>query len=379
MVEHIEHVQARAAQAAQTGPVKHEMHQVESAVSFAEQVSEVATPFGTQRNQFRKLDERLKTEGKREGGSPTGRVRPVEQARRAAKDFSQQRNPELDPEDLVECLEEVAGCETAGDVAETASRFFKDPTLRDDAYDYLLDMCTDDELKKRVQQAAQEFRQDDRNQMAIKAGRNMTQQARDFQQQGLGTPTELRDLYREILDKRPGHQELFKLLSKRYKFDVLEKAADFLFQSLGSDLRSQGPSIEPAFLKVLVDQTRALQNTLGVYGFFEKRTDLIKKESSRQHIDLPAAVTFESLSNSFMELVDDKYPSPIKVFNAAQKLGVTDSDPHAQVLVLNQFRDAVRGVSPNLFPQAKSSQELSTAILGALEQVELRIDELEAQ
>jgi type III secretion protein W len=161
--------------------------------------------------------------------------------------------------------------------------------------------------------------------------------------------------------------------------ETLQKVTDFLLQSLGSDLRSGGPSIEPALLQGLVTQTRALQSVLGVFSFFEKRRKLLQSEAGRKEITLPATVTIEGLTKAFMELVDDKYPSPMKVFGAAQKVGITDADPHSQVLVMSQFRDALRGVSPRFFPQPKTRDDLSIAILDALDQVETRLDQMEAQ
>jgi len=158
---------------------------------------------------------------------------------------------------------------------------------------------------------------------------------------------------------------------------TLDKVTDFLLQSLGADLRSGGPSIEPAKLQVLVTQTRALQGVLGVFSFFEKRQALMAGEMGRKSIELPASVTVEALTRSLMELVEDKYPSPIKVIGAAEKLGVPESDPLGQVLVISQFRDALRGISPKFFAQPKLREDLNAAMIEALDQIETRLDEME--
>jgi type III secretion protein W len=219
MTDHIEHALTRGAQAAQTGaPRQGELNQVESDAAFEQQVADVGiSPYARAKEAFKTLGELSAKEAKRAGGSATGRIKPVEEARQAAQDFHG-RNPELDPDELIDCLLEVGRAETEKEVSETVERFFKDPTLRDDAYDFVIDMCTEDSLREKAQKAAKAFRENDRNAIDIQAGRNMTQQAREWAEQGLGSPTELRDLYREIIHSQPSVMELFKLLISRYPY-----------------------------------------------------------------------------------------------------------------------------------------------------------------
>jgi len=215
MTDHIEtpHTAARAAQAGQVVKPEGQLTQVHSATSMAESVVEVS-PFGALQQRFVRLGDRLQAEGRRGTGQP-GRVMPIMRAREAAKDFSGRRNRELDPDALVAMLGEAEGVETADALAEVAQRYYPDVTLRDDAFDFL-EETTGGDLQGLVREAREIHRE--RFEVDIRAGRNVTDQAREFSEQGLGTPTELRDLYRQIVDTCPSPMEMFKLLMSRYHY-----------------------------------------------------------------------------------------------------------------------------------------------------------------
>ena len=93
----------------------------------------------------------------------------------------------------------------------------------------------------------------------IVAGRNIGQQARAAAERGSGTPTTLRDMYRDITANPRDSATLFEELSNRYAFKELKKVVDFLLHSLGADLKSNGPSIPRGLLHRLLEETRSLQ------------------------------------------------------------------------------------------------------------------------
>jgi len=72
------------------------------------------------------------------------------------------------------------------------------PTQRSpiEALEFLLETTTDAQLLAATQEAKDKLNRD--RSKEIRAGRNMGAQAREFAQQGLGSPTSLRDLYRDI-------------------------------------------------------------------------------------------------------------------------------------------------------------------------------------
>jgi type III secretion protein W len=164
---------------------------------------------------------------------------------------------------------------------------------------------------------------------------------------------------------------------KKHQPPSLLGVTEFLLAALGEDMRSGGPSIERGQLQALMQQTRGLQAVLGVYTFFKKRMQLIQGENNRLKLGIPDTLDAAALTTAFMELVEDKYPSPIKAIAAATKVGVVDANPAGQVLIVSQFRDAVRSVAPKMFAQQKARDDLIQALVDALDQLEDKLDQME--
>jgi len=68
------------------------------------------------------------------------------------------------------------------------------------------------------------------------------------------------------------------------------------------------------------------------------------------------------MAKLFMILVEERYPSPVKVIKLASQLGI-DDEIIAQILVYTQFRDAIRNVAPKLYRSIKHRQELLKCLL----------------
>jgi len=76
----------------------------------------------------------------------------------------------------------------------------------------------------------------------IKSGRNIGIQARNFSTQGLGSPTALRDLYRNITGTQRDANTSSRAFQS-YPFEKMKVVIDFVLHSLGADIKSKGPSI----------------------------------------------------------------------------------------------------------------------------------------
>src|SRR5262249_53146174 len=137
-----------------------------------------------------------------------------------------------------------------------------------------------------------------------------------------GTPTTLRDLYRDITATPRDSSTLFEELANRYAFKELKKVIDYLLHSLGADMKSKGPSIPRAFLQRLLTETRSLQAILGVYRFFKGRMNLMENLFDKEGLDWPSQLTFESIARQFMALTAERYPNAAKVLQMAVKLGI---------------------------------------------------------
>lgn len=295
----------------------------------------------------------------------------VKESDEAADKFNRQ-NPELKKPILLLLLEKVKNCKSKEELLDILKQFYPDPTLADDALKFLLETTLGD-LKKIVEEALQQH--EETYGREIKAGQNIAEEVQKYVSAGLGAPTRLRDMYRDITGNPREPVNLFLEFADRFPYKELRKVLGFLFHSLGADLKSQGPSIEPGMLHRLLQEVRSLQAVLGVYQFFKARTKLITFLFEREGMEMPKNLNFELLAKQFVMLLQERYPSGDKVLQMAGKLGI-DKWILAKIIVFSQLRDAIREVALNqLYRSVQHRDELYNAILEALEALEEELDE----
>jgi len=343
--------------------------QVLSADRFEESVDTAFNPAAVERqqarlNRFRTLDARgraLETKEKRieevaakmEGGEDL------------AKDFGK-RNSELDPDRLMRLKAGLREGMTADQILKEVEEAFADPTLADEAMDFL-ERTSEGALKDSVRQARSILTETKGRE--IIAGRNIAPMVKMFHKKGVGgNPTELRNLYREVTGNPRDHNALFSELAGKYPFDELKNVVSFLLKSLGYDLKSKGPSIQPPELIRLMTETRNLQSILWVYLFFKSRMKLIRSLFAKYGVATSKLLTFELLAKEFIKLVEERYPSILKLLKQLEKMGMMEEG--AKVAILMQYRDAIRQLSSRLFKTQKQRQDLLIVILEALEDLE---------
>ncbi len=304
-----------------------------------------------------------KEEGKKEAGT----------IRNKAAEFAK-RNPELDEGRLNRLARDhIKDKDSSSDIQKKMEELYDDVSLRDEALEFL-EETTDGELLKEVNKARAEFHEE--SGVEIAAGRNIGTEARRFAEEGLGSPTALRDMYRDLVTNPRDARQLFKQMSGRFSFQELKKVAEFLFHSLGRDMKSRGPSIEPALLHRLTTETRSLQAVLGVYTFFKGRMSLVRSLFAQSGLAMPKNLNFETISKAFMSMVQDRYPSSDKVLRQASSLGI-EKWLEAKIHVFSQMRDGVREVAMNqIFLSTQQRDDLYHAILEALEELEDELEEL---
>ncbi len=283
----------------------------------------------------------------------------------------QDLNPELDVKTLLILKSLIQAQDQADDVLKKVLQTYGDVSLADDALAYL-EKISDDEQIRQVKEARTKLNENFGREIA--AGKNIALEARTFAQAGLGNPTALRDLYREITGNPRTPNKLFEELSAQFDFNKLKEVIKFLLHALGRDLKAKGPSISRALLYQLMTETRSLQAILGVYLFFKGRMSLLYRGFDEQDLYYPKQLTFELMAKLFMALIDDRYPSAVKVIKLAEKLGVSQ-EIIAQILVFTQFRDAVRNVAPKLYRSVQHKQELLNAYMDALEELEEALEQ----
>lgn len=300
------------------------------------------------------------------------RLTPLEAIKATADNF-QRNNPELKARVLALLREYIKPGDTPEEILKKVREFYQDVSLADEALDFLLE-TTEGELYNSVLRAKEHLNEVFGRE--VRAGRNIGDIARSASNEGLGAPTTLRDLYRDITVNPRESTILFNELNKMYAYKDLQKVISFLLHSVGADLKSKGPSIAPGLLHNLLQEARTLQAILGVYNFFKERMGLVQKQFSSNDIPMPSELTFEALAKQFMALVNDRYPSGDKVLQTAVKLGI-EKWILAKIIVLSQLRDSIREVSMHqIYRSVQHRDDLFSAIIAALEQLEDELEDL---
>lgn len=327
---------------------------------------------------FETLELKAKKNPKEEetGKAPKADVEVVEieQVEQTSEQYAQ-KNPELDPKSLLGLYAQIAESDSFEEILQKVLNFYPDPSLADDALDFL-QTTTRGELRAKVLQAKDYL--NDLHGRAVRAGKNIAQQAREFASQGLGSPTALRDLYHDITGNPRDPQSLFAELSNKFDFAKMKAVVDFILHALGTDLKSKGPSIDRGELHRLMTEGRALQAILGVYYFFKSRLGLIRAAFKRNQSTLPLRVTFELLAKLFVRFLQERYPSPDKVLQMAEHLGLS-GDLLGQIIIYTQMRDATRYIAPRLFKSEQHRQDVLTTFIDAIVNLDDELDQEEEE
>lgn len=168
-------------------------------------------PLALARN-FQTLDRRVREKmrpedtHKQEKADEEQEITAVEQLQEISENY-QRKNPELQARTLLALRVRITPRDSVEDVLRKLREAYIDMSLADEALDFLLETA-DPALRTVLQQAKAELNR--LYEREIKSGRNMGAQARNFSSQGLGSPTALRDLYRNITGNPRDANTLFK-------------------------------------------------------------------------------------------------------------------------------------------------------------------------
>lgn len=320
----------------------------------------------TRRRRSSKEEEASKTEKKEE------LILEVQRIEEVSEQFHRQ-NPELQKRSLQLLRSMISQQDTKEEILRKVLEMYPDYSLADEALDFLLE-TTEGYLARQVRLA-----KEDLNALygrEVRAGKNMAAQAREFSSKGLGSPTGLRGLYREVTGNPCDPNTLFEKLSSQFPYEKMKTVIDFLLHSLGGDLKSKGPSIDRGELHRLLSETRTLQGILGVFRFFEERMDLIRSAFARNGLSLPLFLNFELLAKQLMRTIQERYPAAAKILLLATHLGLSE-ELLAQIIVFTQMKDALRQIAPKLFKSDQQRLDLSKAFIDAIEQLDEKLEEEE--
>ncbi len=298
-------------------------------------------------------------------------IEEVKQSEESALKFNK-KNFELKEKTLLILRDSITEEDSVEDILNKVLNFYPDYTLADDALDFLLDTTTG-KLNAKVGQAKEYLNTNFKRE--ITAGRNINFQAQTFSKEGLGSPSALRDMYREVTGQEQDPHALFDELSNKFNYDSMKIVIRFMLHSLGADLKSKGPSISRAELQKLMEDMQILQAISGVYRFFMSRNQLIASMFEHYGLVMLPILNFEVMAKAFMKLLKERYVSSDKVKALAKMLGISE-EIAAQIIIYTQMRDAVRGTSFRLYKSQKHRQDVLAAYIEALEDLE---DELEEE
>lgn len=362
--------------AANLGAQRTLMEQIESEVTMEEWSQ--SGRFGAyaifRRFPFQSLNDRVRRrEREKEGVSSLKEdqegVEEITEIEAIAKHYQEQNN-ELQYRSLLALRNFFTNKANVSEILKKILDFYPDQYLANDALEFLVETTpVDTDLNKTLLQAKEQFSK--KYEREIKVGNNIRNEIKRFTKEGLGTPPSLRDLYRDITGNPRPPLTLFDELITLFSYDQMEKVIKFLLRALGSDLKSKGPSISPAELKRLITETRSLQSILWIYKFFFYRMIVIHKKFHKYKLSLPKHINFILLSKALVLLLQERYPSQEKIFIMTNTLDIGE-DLMAHIILLTQYRDSMRQISPKLFRSENHRQEVLSSILQALGTLEDR-------
>ncbi len=326
---------------------------------------------------FEPLEVKTRKKDKEEESSKTQEGKRILEVKRSEEvsDKFQKRNPELQARTLLILQSRISKDDSAEEILRKVREFYTDYFLADEALDFLLETA-DIEFAANIREAKESLNNNFGRE--VRAGRNTAEHARAFSAQGLGNPTALRDIYRDITGNPREPTTLFEELNKNFSFEKMRSLIDFLLHAMGADLKSKGPSISRAELHRLMTEARTLQAILGVYKFFRSRMRLIESSFRRRGLNVPDRLKFEELSRLFTKFLQERYPSVEKALHMAIALGLSD-ELEAQLILYTQFRDAVRGVAPRLFRSEQHRQDVLMTYIETIEDIDDKLEEDEEE
>lgn len=285
------------------------------------------------------------------------------------------RNFELKIKSLLLLRDSINDEDSVEDILRKVLDFYPDYTLADDALDFLL-QTTRGALAQKVQAAKNYL--NNAYKREIVAGRNINFHAQTFSKEGLGSPSALRDMYRDITGNPRTPYTLFDELNAKFSYDSMKVVIRFLLHSLGADLKSKGPSITRAELTRLIEDTQILQSILGVFRFFMSRETLIGSQFEHFGLVIPKNLNFELISKLFINLLKERYITSEKILLLGRFLGISQ-ELVAQIIIFSQMRDAIRNTSIRLYKSDKQRQEVLATFIETLEELEEKLEELEEE
>lgn len=276
-------------------------------------------------------------------------------------------NAEISPQDLRSIRSALTSDSSSEEILDLLDSKFPDPVLKHTALDYLLQTTpnTEGKLKEALTRAQQNHLQN--NRQAITGGSNILLASQEYSDE-LNVPAAgLRQLYLNVTSDFHSCEDLLNLLQDKYSLTEMNTVSSFLLKGMTMDLKSEGPSVSPVKLQVMMTEIRNLQAVTSTYSFFEAKFPSLTSALNAEGLSLPSEVTPRKLADTFFSIVNDKFPTASKAERSIRNL--VGEDVETVSGVLNLFFTAIRGTSPRLYDSAEKRQQLCALLANALDMV----------
>lgn len=248
------------------------------------------------------------------------RVKRAEQVEKPQEAEEAQETGTDDPEISLHQLKALKeAIEKGGDPLAAGRELFEgDDFLLDKALSMVANQIADPALKEKIAKARTEL-----NQEKVRAGQNTLAETRDSKYAAIGSPQQLREMYHNRVHTNPQEAlpAALALLAKYGdNFELTRLELSYLLESFRKDMNALGPSVDPGLLKRLVDEIGSVQSVIGAYSFFFDRKDLLAKQFAAKGLPLPPQLTFHNMTEAFLKIVQNRYPSTESIVAIADSL-----------------------------------------------------------
>ncbi|MER8982445.1 TyeA family type III secretion system gatekeeper subunit [Mesorhizobium sp. M0870] len=179
---------------------------------------------------------------------------------------------------------------------------------------------------------------------------------------------ELHDFYRATLSSGPGPLRLYREILNKFGVEGFARHIAFLTRTLGQDIASAGPSVEPARLREILGGLSALRVLDTVHEFCEKMVDRIQRRSM---IDITATGVMQQL----LPLVEDAVPSPSKIIPIPERFGISAVQLDLHIAVLRESRNLLAMIPVGVYRDMEARKKTLRAVEAAMD---LRIEQEES-
>lgn len=362
---------AQVQQAAATADAKEVIAtQEQSSISLIKDNQDVSNPAAATRT--KKKEEKFRTlESRRKGATQTEKKSEATGDKSDADlaDKYTEGNAEVSAGDLRSIRDSLKDDTSEDDILSLLQSKFSDPALQSIALDYLVQTTPNSQgaLKDTLVKTQQRHTQ--QNRQAVVGGKNILLASQEYASALNVSASGLRSLYLEVTSNVHTCESLLQMLQSRYTYEEMSTVSSFLLKGMSADLKSEGSSIEPAKLQVMMTETRNLQAVMTGYDFFQTKLPHLAASLKAEGSPLPEDLTFQKLGDTFFSLINDKFPTASKMERAVRSIAGDDVDTVSSIL--NLFFSAIRGTSPRLFSSADKRQQLATMLANALDSVNI--------